>query len=73
MGEHVIDYLLTDEFEEYSTQVVKIHAEKKAKTEYLKTVYAQIKEEIAALDAKAVELNAAFEEWKSQKTKKHEK
>jgi len=70
--DHVVDYILSDEFAEYSSQIVKIHAEKKAKTEELKVIYTKIKEEIATLDAKAVELNTAFEDWKSQKVKKHE-
>ena len=72
MSEHVVDYLLTDEFVAYSQKIAEIHANKKAKTEELKQVYATIKKQIEELDQAAVDATMVFEEWKSQKVKKHE-
>ena len=52
--EHITDYILTDEFVEYSKQIAELHAAKKAKTEEIKAIYAKAKEEMAGLDARYV-------------------
>ena len=73
MSDHVIDYLLSDEFVAYSQKIAEIHATKKAKQDELKAVYATIKKQLEDLDAAAVAANNEFEDWKAQKVKKHEK
>ena len=68
--EHVVDYILTDEFVEYSKQIAELHTAKKAKAEEIRALVTKAKADMAALDTKAVELTEAFEAWKTQKVKK---
>lgn len=68
--DHVLDFVMTDEFVEYSKQIAELHAAKKAKADEIRAIVTKAKEEMAAMDAKAVELTEAFEEWKTQKVKK---
>ena len=70
MSENVVDYLLTDEFVEYSIKIASIHNLKKQKSEVIKAAIAKFKEESAELDAAAVVANNDFEEWKSQRVKR---
>jgi predicted nucleic acid-binding Zn-ribbon protein len=60
-----IDYLLSDNFIEFSKNISDIYSEKKKKKEYLKQVYEKVQLEIKDLDNKAKKLNSDFESWKS--------
>lgn len=60
-----IDYLLSDNFIEFSKNISEIYSEKKKKKEYLKQVYEKTQVEIKDLDNKARKLNSDFESWKS--------
>lgn len=60
-----IDYLLSENFIEFSKNIADIFSEKKKKKEYLKQTYEKIQQEIKELDNKAKKLNLEFESWKS--------
>lgn len=60
-----IDYLLSDNFIEFSKNIAEIYSEKKKKKEHLKQVYEKIQSEIKELDGKAKKLNFEFESWKN--------
>jgi chaperonin cofactor prefoldin len=60
-----IDYLLSENFIEFSKNIADIFSEKKKKKEHLKQIYEKIQLEIKELDNKAKKLNSEFEAWKS--------
>lgn len=60
-----IDYLLSENFIEFSKNIADIFNEKKKKKEHLKQIYEKIQQEIKELDNKAKKLNLEFESWKS--------
>jgi len=59
------NYLLTDEFIAFSSQIREIHEKKKAKKLELKSVYDKIQEEIKALESQAKEAEAEWQKTKS--------
>ena len=60
-----VDYLLSENFIEFSKNIADIFREKKKKKEHLKQIYEKIQLEIKELDNKAKKLNLEFESWKS--------
>ncbi len=60
-----IDYLLSENFIEFSKNIAEIYSEKKKKKDYLKQIYEKTQSEIKELDNKAKKLNSDFESWKS--------
>jgi ABC-type Zn uptake system ZnuABC Zn-binding protein ZnuA len=60
-----IDYLLSENFIEFSKNIADIYSEKKKKKEYLKQIYEKTQAEIKELDNKAKKLNSDFESWKN--------
>ncbi len=61
------NWLLTDEFVEFSKKIAKIHDEKKAKKQELKEFYEKIQIDFGILEAQAIEAEEAFEAWKKAK------
>lgn len=59
-----IEFLLTDNFQEFSAKISEIHSEKKKKKEYLKQVYEKTQQEIKQLDNQAKNVYEEFEQWK---------
>lgn len=64
-----LDFLLSDEFVEFSTKVKEIHEAKKTKQAAFKNLYDAFKTEIQTLDDQAKGLQEDFEKWKVQKSK----
>lgn len=60
-----LDYLLSDNFQEFASKISEIHSEKKKKKEYLKQIYEKVQNEMKELDNKAKLLNDEFEQWKN--------
>ena len=60
------NWLLTDEFVEFSSKISELHLEKKRKKAELKEIYERTTSEIKELDKKANLLNQEFESWKKK-------
>jgi len=63
-----VDYLLTDEFVEFSNKIGDIHKRKKAKKEELNKFMAKIKGEIEDLNKEAEKAKEEFESWRRETT-----
>lgn len=61
-----VDLLLTDEFVQFSTEIARIHNEKKSLKEQFKQVYEKFQTDIAALDIQATEASTKWETWKKE-------
>ena len=59
------NFLLTQEFIDFSSRVAEIFAQKKQLKEELKRTYDRFTHEIKELDALADKAHAEFEEWKN--------
>lgn len=62
-----MDWLLTDEFVEFSQKIAKIHAEKKELKQQIQEVYKELQTKLKILDDQAIALQEEFEKWKSSK------
>ena len=58
------DFLLTDEFMEFSQKIAVLHAEKKKKKQELKEFYEKIQGEMKELDNQARKLSDEFDKWR---------
>lgn len=61
------NWLLTDEFVDFSKRIAVIHEKKKEKKQELKEFYEKIQVDFKALDAEAVAAEEEFEAWKKAK------
>ncbi len=61
------EYLLTEEFVEFSKKISQIFEDKKIKKLELKTFYERVQLELKALEEEAKTLELAFEEFKKSK------
>jgi len=59
------NFLLTQEFIDFSSRIAEIFAQKKQLKEELKRTYDRFTHEIKELDVLADKANAEFEEWKN--------
>lgn len=59
------DWLLTDEFFEFSKKISEIYEHKKKKKEELKNFFEKIQLEIKVYEEEASQLSLRFEEWKA--------
>lgn len=59
-----LEFLLTDNFQEFSAKIAEIHNEKKKKKETLKQVYEKTQQELKQLDNQAKSIYEEFEQWK---------
>jgi len=59
-----LEFLLTDNFQEFSAKIAEIHAERKKKKEVLKQIYEKTQQEIKQLDNQAKLVYEEFENWK---------
>lgn len=64
-----VDFLLSDEFVQFSKDIAAIHEQKKQKKDEMKKLYEQFQVDIAALEEAAVELATKWEAWKAEHTK----
>lgn len=64
-----LDFILTDQFIEFSQKVKEIHEAKKAKQVEFKALYEKFQAESAAFDNQAKELQTEFEGWKAGQIK----
>ena len=64
-----LEYLLTDEFQDFSKKIAAIHSQKKEKEAELKKVYEQFKSELKAMDAVAYNLVEEWNLWKADQEK----
>lgn len=62
------NWLLSDEFIEFSNKVSELHAEKKKLKAELKEFYEKTTTQIKELDKQAEVLNQEFETWKKDKS-----
>lgn len=60
-----MNWLLSDEFIEFSKKISDIHSKKKALKAELKEFYDKVSSQIKTLDKEAVILNDEFEAWKN--------
>jgi hypothetical protein len=67
-----VEYLLTDEYVEFSQKVAAIHAEKKTLKEAFKKQYEEFQLKVKELDDGAKEAIATWEQWKLEKAKEEE-
>lgn len=63
------DYLLTEEFVEFSQKIAKIFEAKKAKKLELKTFYEKVQGEIKSLEEEAKKAEQDFEAFKAKQSK----
>ena len=68
MGE--IEFMLTDEFINFSSKIAEIHTEKKKRAGEVKDIAEQFKADMHALDEKAEALRLDWEAWKQTQIKK---
>jgi len=66
------NYLLTDEFVEFSQAIKELHVQKKAKADDFKVLYQAYKKEVKELDDQAEKLQAEFNDWVANQTKSSE-
>ena len=59
------EFLLTDEYVEYTQKIAKLHAHKKTKEEEMKRLYDEFKAEMATIEDDAKKLHDEWEGWKS--------
>lgn len=59
------DWLLTDEFFEFSKKISEIYEHKKKKKEELKIFFEKIQSELKAFEEEANTLSVQFENWKT--------
>lgn len=59
-----LEFLLTDNFQEFSLKIAEIHSEKKKKKEALKQIYEKTQQELKQLDNQAKTIYEEFELWK---------
>lgn len=64
-----LDYLLTDNFQEFAAKIAQIHADKKKKKESLKQIYEKVQQELKQLDLEAKKIYDDFENWKKEQSK----
>lgn len=64
-----INFLLTDEFEEFSKKISAVHAERKSKKEEMKKIYDNFQTVLKELDAKAAAILKEWEDWKANLVK----
>lgn len=62
-----VNWLLTDEFIEFSKKIATIHEAKKIKKQELKEFYDKIQVDFKELDAQAAAAEKEFETWKKSK------
>jgi prefoldin subunit 5 len=67
-----LDYLLTEEFVEFSQKIAKIFEAKKAKKLELKTFYEKIQNELKTLEDEAKQAEQDFEAFKQKATSKED-
>ncbi len=60
-----LEFLLSDEFVEFSQKISEVHARKKAKSEEMKKIYEGFKEEIKVLEDEAKGILKDWEAWKN--------
>jgi Skp family chaperone for outer membrane proteins len=65
-----LDFLLTEEYQEFAANVRQVFEEKKTVDEEFKKVYAAYKKTKSELEEKAEKLHDAWEKWKSEQTGK---
>jgi len=63
------EFLLCQEFADFSVKVTTLHAMKKEKELDFKKLYTQHKSEIKAIDEEAVRLQQEFDNWVASHTK----
>lgn len=63
-----LEFLLTDNFQEFSTKIAEIHSEKKKKKEALKMIYEKTQQELKQLDNQAKTIYEEFELWKKSQS-----
>ena len=62
-----LEYLLSDEYVQFSQRIAEIHALKKSCKEEFKRKHEEYQANLKSLDTKALEAAQKFEEWKSTK------
>lgn len=62
-----LDFLLSDEFIEFSQTIADIHSRKKTRQQEMKVVYEKFMADIKALDVEAKTAQTEFEAWKKSK------
>ena len=60
-----IEYLMSDEFVAFSTQIAELHTERKEIKQKLKAYYETIQVELKDIDDRVIKVAADFEEWKN--------
>ena len=65
-----MDWLLSDEFVEFSKKVAEIYTEKKRLKQEMQELYKSLQAQAKLLDDEAAILQEEFEEWKSSGIKK---
>lgn len=66
------EFLLTDEYAEYTQQIAKLHVSKKQREEEMKRLFEEFKEEMANLEKEAKDLHTRWEHWKNQQNGEEE-
>lgn len=64
-----MNWLLTDEFVNFSEKIKKIHERKKVKKAELKEFYDKIQVDIKALEEEAKDAEDEFQKWKNKEEK----
>lgn len=67
-----LDFLLTEEYQEFTENVRKIFVEKKTLDDEFKKTFAAYKKQKTDLEDKAEKLHDAWEKWKGEQTGKSE-
>jgi len=62
------DFLLTDEYVEYTQKIAKLHTTKKSKEEEMKKLYDAFKLEMASIEDEAKKAHDEWLAWKLEKT-----
>lgn len=58
------EFLLTDEYAEYTSTISKLHTQKKKKEEDMKVVYEEFKQDMANVEIEAKQAHEKWEAWK---------
>jgi len=61
-------YLLSDEFVQFSEKIRELHKTKSDMSEAFKLALADYKKNVKEIEEKALELQKEFDEWKERKT-----
>jgi hypothetical protein len=59
-----LEFILTDNFQEFSEKIAEIHNEMKKRKEALKQAYEKTQQELKQLDNQAKNIYEEFEQWK---------